>query len=180
MIKTKLLYGLESVQLNDSLKKKLDVFQLKGLRKKLNMSTTFINRANTNQTVYAQAEQLMNEGVDAGTHIFKHIKKLSEAYDIKRRMVALGIIKHRNTTDPQIRITMQRETLALTAYSRKRVGRPKNVWWHSALAELWEWIGLQRNPSYRNVELNLQNTRHIEELKHWGDVEDLAPNRVSR
>ena len=176
VIKTKLLYGLESVQLNDSLKKRLDAFQLKGLRKILRMSTTFVDRANTNQTVYAHAEQQMNLGVDATSHKYKQIKKLSEAYETKRRMVTLGIIKQRNTNDPKIKITMQRDTLALTEYNKKRVGRPKNVWWHYALVELWQWIGLKKNSSYRNVELNMKNAQHIEELKHWSDVEDLAPN----
>ena len=33
IIKTKLMYGLESAQLNDSIKRYLDTFQLKGLRK---------------------------------------------------------------------------------------------------------------------------------------------------
>ena len=51
IIRSKLLYGLETVHLTDAMAKSLDVFQLKGLRKILNMTTTFVNRANPNERV---------------------------------------------------------------------------------------------------------------------------------
>ena len=75
VIRSKPLYGLESAQLNDSHLAKLDVFQLKGLRKILRMQTTFMNRANTNERVYARANgRLSEEGSN------KRIRKFSQAY----------------------------------------------------------------------------------------------------
>ena len=47
VIKSKLLYGLEPLQLRESLKKNLDTLQLKGLREILKMKTTYVNRNNT-------------------------------------------------------------------------------------------------------------------------------------
>ena len=57
VIRTKLLYGLESAQLNESAKKKLDTFQLKGLRNILKLKTTFIDRSNTNEEVFRRANE---------------------------------------------------------------------------------------------------------------------------
>ena len=52
VIRSKRLYGLETVQLTQAMCKKIDAFQLRGLRKILNMHSTHINRANTNKQVY--------------------------------------------------------------------------------------------------------------------------------
>ena len=51
VIRSKLLYGLETVQLTQAMCKNIDDFQLRGLRKILSMNTTFINRANINAKV---------------------------------------------------------------------------------------------------------------------------------
>ncbi len=55
VIRSKLLYGLESAQLNLAELNRLDTFQLKGLRTVLKMSTTFVDRANSNARVIANA-----------------------------------------------------------------------------------------------------------------------------
>ena len=62
VIRSKLVYGLESLQLNATTLKQLDVFQLKGLRTILGMTTTYVDRTNTNREVYARAEERMNQG----------------------------------------------------------------------------------------------------------------------
>ena len=51
----------ESAQINDAQKKKLDVFQLKGFRKMVNMKTTFTDRNNTNELVYQIANEEVNK-----------------------------------------------------------------------------------------------------------------------
>ena len=51
VIRAKLMYGLESVQLNQTELQKLNTIQLKCLRRILNMTTTFVNRENTNAKV---------------------------------------------------------------------------------------------------------------------------------
>jgi hypothetical protein len=55
VIETKLMYGLEALQLPQTAISKLDVFQLKGLRKILRMETTYVNRANTTEEVDRRA-----------------------------------------------------------------------------------------------------------------------------
>ena len=61
VLRSKLLYGLESAQLIPSVAKKLDVFQLKVLRKIFRIDTTFVNRANTNEVVINKANEKMRE-----------------------------------------------------------------------------------------------------------------------
>ena len=51
------MYGLESAHLTEPWQRKLDAFQLKGLRQILRMPTTFVDRSYTNEVVYARATQ---------------------------------------------------------------------------------------------------------------------------
>ena len=60
VVRSKLAYGLETIFTPPPLLAKLDVFQLKGLRKILVMDTTFINRANTNAKVFENATRSVN------------------------------------------------------------------------------------------------------------------------
>ena len=52
-------YGLETVHLTSSLLKKLDGFQLHGLRKIIGISTAFIDGANTNRAVIQRHLKLL-------------------------------------------------------------------------------------------------------------------------
>ena len=55
MIRFKLLYGMDTVELTNSLLSRLESFQLRGLRKILGMNSTFIDRRNTNAEVCRRA-----------------------------------------------------------------------------------------------------------------------------
>ena len=56
IIRSKLLYGLESAPLNESTKHELDIFQLKGIRKIIGVKTTFIDRSQDTTKLYKQAQ----------------------------------------------------------------------------------------------------------------------------
>lgn len=63
VIRSKLLYGMESAELIPSVLKRVETLQLKILRKILRMNTTHTDRENTNERVYEQANQrLQNIG----------------------------------------------------------------------------------------------------------------------
>ena len=55
IIRSKLTYGLETVQLTDSMKKELDAFQLRGIRQILNKTHTYWNRDHTNKHLIEEA-----------------------------------------------------------------------------------------------------------------------------
>ena len=56
----KIIYGLETMEPTAGVNNMLDSFHLKGLRKILEMKTTFIDRANTNERVYQKAQEVLN------------------------------------------------------------------------------------------------------------------------
>ena len=56
IVRNKLLYGLETVHLTRTQQKKVNACQLRGLRKILGLSTTFVNRSNTNEYVICIAK----------------------------------------------------------------------------------------------------------------------------
>lgn len=61
VIRSKVLYGMDTAQINETEATKLETSQLKVLRNILNMKTTFINRNNTNETVYREANSKIAE-----------------------------------------------------------------------------------------------------------------------
>ena len=87
ILETKLMYGLEALQLPQSAVAKLNVFQSKGLRKILRMGTTYVNRGNTNEEVYRRAKramQLENEYSLRRIGRKMGIVKLSERYQLEK------------------------------------------------------------------------------------------------
>ena len=161
IIRTKLIYGLESAQLNESVNKYLNVFQLKVLRKILELDHTYVDRGNTNEKIYEETEEEMNRG---NTGRRKPLMKISEYYDSQRRKLVSQLIHHKETDDPRIEMTFNKDTLQINEYSTKRIGRPKFAWWTFALDELW--LTCQKaNNENRYTTMNLGNPEHIEHLK---------------
>ena len=119
VIRAKLMYGLESLQLNKEWTEKwygkLDTFQLKGLRQILTLPTTRAQmiqgrtKDNTNERVYMIANVEVNkwEARHKGNGQFrklKEIKPLSQYYKEKRREAIVDII-NADPEDPRKAIT---------------------------------------------------------------------------
>ena len=123
IIRSKLLYGLETIHLTQSLAKKLDAFQYRGLRKIMGMSSTFINRANTNQKLLeaASATAYPNPG-DA-----RKVLPFSK-YHEERRVKLLGHILRSNDQDPMRQASFIPSSALRVDYGKKRVGRPRQNW----------------------------------------------------
>ena len=135
IVRTKLMYGLESVQINDSLKKHMDTFQLNAYRSILGLKHTYIDRLNTNEHIMNTAETEINKHNNSGTH--KTITKLSEYYEQQRLKTTAQIIHHKNSEDERVNITFNKENLEINEYEKKRVGRPKHAWWTFSLQSIW-------------------------------------------
>ena len=56
-VKTKLMYGLESAQQNDSVEVYPNTLYLECLRQILNLEHTYLDRVNTNSKIYKEAEK---------------------------------------------------------------------------------------------------------------------------
>ena len=74
------IYGLESAQLIPSVLKKLETFQLKVLRKILKIDTTYINRVNSNSSVFNRINTMMEEEGKS-----KRVISFVEAYNKTKR-----------------------------------------------------------------------------------------------
>ena len=117
------MYGLETLHLTDAMSRKLDVFQLKGLRKILNMETTFINRANSNKRVYEKASELAYPKPEDK----RQVKRFSDFHK-ERKAKLLGHIARTEDSDPLREITFQPGTTYRVEYGKKRIGKPRQNW----------------------------------------------------
>ena len=83
VIRSKLLYGLDSAQLTPSQQRRTEVFQLTGLRKILKMNTTYVERNNSKDQVYRRANELIkHETPDGKTR--KRVKSFVTCYKNSR------------------------------------------------------------------------------------------------
>ena len=153
VIRSKLLYGLESAQLNTEHLHKLDVFHLKGLRKILKMDTTYIDRENTNLRVIQEANQQIE---NAGGK--KHIVLFSEAYKIAK-IDAFRKLLAADENDPVRKTTLTHE-LKHHDHANKRHGAPKKNWAKEAAQEYWASIQHTLPPPLNTQDLNLDNADH--------------------
>jgi hypothetical protein len=162
VIDTKLMFGLESLELNRSAMRMLDVFQLKGLRKILKMETTFVNRANTNEEVFRRARQALAEGhpPEGGG-----LRRLSEVYE-GNKMRFLAEVIAGGDRDPRFRVALDPGTLTTYWYGTRRVGRPRGKWAEEAIKLFWA-----RKVSRGWEVLDLGNNEHRLRIKDAAAVE---------
>ena len=129
IIKNKLLYGLETVHLTQVMQKKVNAFQLRGLRKILGMDTTYANRANTNARV--------NERANAEIGGLNKVKLFSELLMDKRAKLA-GHIMRAPQQDPLRQVSYQPDSAQLFHIGKRRVGGPRQNWLFYTNKFIWE------------------------------------------
>jgi len=98
IIRSKLLYGLECIQLTDAEISKLNAFQNKSLRRILGKPPTFIDRSETNQKMYDEIQQ---HGC-----IFEHFGDVWKHNKFK----LLGHILRSSPSDPLNQVTFGNDT----------------------------------------------------------------------
>ena len=150
---SKLLYSLEALQPTEATASKLDTFQLKGLRKILNMTTTYIDRANTNEEVFRRA----NEAIGSAQN--RHIRPLSEVLQEKRKKL-LGHIIRRSRDHPQHQVTFATRTLIPRTTEKRRVGRPRAAWTYETMKDSWK----SRNGA---IPFDIENQEIRETITQW-------------
>lgn len=144
IIKTKLMYGLESLQLDKEQRGRLDTFQLKGIRQILKIPTTFgqmkrgqkptWNNDRTFNLVNAKINTVENR-LKAGGFFrkYKKVIPLSEYYYSIKRKAIIEIINQEN--DNPMKFATTDETLKLKEYGFKGWGGVRHNWWIKGLEE---------------------------------------------
>ena len=159
VLRSKLLYGLESAQLIPSVAKRLETFQLKVLRKILKIDTTYVDRANTNQLVFNTANQKMAEERKQRT-----VLSFIDVYRKLKMKAACKIIS--NNQSNIHKVTFQGETLEKWIHQNRRVGKPRMSWAETTINEIWE-ILKQSNERYRYTAFDHTNPQKVDTLKQF-------------
>ena len=125
IIRSKLLYGLETIHLTQALSKSLDAFQLRSLRKILKRPPTFIDRSCTNQKILEEATAIAFPTRGDNRQIIRF-----SDYHMNRRCKLLGHIIRSSNDDPMRQVSFVDSTASRVDYGTKRVGKPRQNWLH--------------------------------------------------
>ena len=134
IVKAKVLYGLESAHLTIRWLRKLDAFQLRGLRQILRMVTTFVDRRMTNAEVFKRAGRGTTKDPK-----FKKVEKFSECHD-RRRIKYAGHLLRAADDNPGRYCTYEPGTAKPWKSKVRRVGRPRIPWAVATHARAWTQI----------------------------------------
>ena len=180
VIVSKLIYGLETIEPTAGVSNMLDTFQLKGLRKILEMKTTFIDRANTNQKVYQCAQNLLNtKNLTKKAHnqkpeswLARQVRPLTMVLE-EKKLNMLGHVIRRDFSHPLQQVTF--DTAANTRYGRplaikeqwgkRRQGRPRLHWTHENMRKAWDHIRTQENVVPDNLKTQPYDNKDPEKNK---------------
>ena len=123
VIRSKLVYGLESLHLNAGTLSHLNAFQLKGLRRILNLKHTFIDRSNTNHKILQTANRIKNPKNIEGKNV-----ALFSDYVLKQQNSLLAHTIRASPEDPLRQCTLSSGSIYPFEVTNRRVGRPRNNW----------------------------------------------------
>ena len=127
VIKTKLLYGLESAQLTQGMINKLNTFQLKGIRQILKMDTTYVNRANTNKKVMETASKEMGK---------KPLPPFGEQYQ-QQKVKLMGHLLRQCDDEHEKYTTLRGDIPNPKLNPNRRTGQPRQNWAEETLKQIW-------------------------------------------
>ena len=132
IINAMVLYGLESAQLCSAHLARLTAFQLRGLRKILRISTTFIDRSHTNAFVFRRATA-------AFTRDLSHIRRVIPVGEVygSRRLKLMADLVRLPESNPRRATTLVGSGISPYRNLVRRVGRPKHLWANHALQDAW-------------------------------------------
>ena len=132
VVTSKLLYGLENLEATDTANNIINTFQLKGLRKILQKTTTYIDRENTNEEIYRLANLAISEETVSKPKIIPLSKVLEE-----KKLRLLGHVLRRDWRHPQFQVTFTTYKARIRTTTHRRRGRPRINWTRCNLQKAW-------------------------------------------
>jgi hypothetical protein len=155
VIVSKLIYGLETIEPTEGVANMLNAFHLKGLRKILNMTTTYIDRENTNERVYKSAQNVLRTKnaqkapslQKANAWLDRQVRPITDIMQ-EKKLNLMGHVIRREYTHPLQMVTFDTgrhpsNGAALTIKATKgprRKGRPRLSWTHENMTAAWNHI----------------------------------------
>ena len=181
VVRSKLLYGIDSLQLNEPELKRLEKFHLQGLRKILKWDTTYINREKKNEKIYEEINNKLNEertiarGKDSkkkkkNKTKNKTVMKFADAYKIRRTKRIEKTIQDKGTLN---KITFDNKLNARIPPLRKP-GRPKYKWADKAIEDYWKEVR-KTYKFYNTTDYNTKDEKMKELFKIHASVSTPVP-----
>ena len=130
VIRAKLVYGLSTAALTQAQTKRIDAFQMRGLRQIMKKTHTFINRTNTNASILEAASRCRFDGEEG------KIQKFSEYY-LQQRQALFGHVLRCEAGDPLRQVTFVPRTATPPLPEKNRVGRPRLHWTLENMTQTW-------------------------------------------
>ena len=151
---SKLLYGLEAIQLNQTELAKLHAFQMKCYRRILHIPPTSIDRSWTNQAVTDLLEQQHRVTVTTCSRLW-----------MLRKTKLLGHTVRSDSSDPTRQVLLQPHTLIPRIEHTRRVGKPRAHWLIQTYSEAYH-------------ETGGMGQFNIDNIQHRNQVNTLAKQRL--
>jgi hypothetical protein len=147
VIRSKIVYGLESARMTPTLIKKLVGFQMKGIRQILNLQHPYIVRENSHENVMIKANQkITSEGKT------RQISFISD-YLLDQAARLAGHVLRSPAEDPLRQVTFEVNKAVPLRPEKLRVGRPKVHWAESTLDRIWTiWKGWQNTTDFEEFD----------------------------
>ena len=148
VIRSKLLYGLECIQLTQVEQDRIDAFQMKGIRRIMKVPPTYEDRTQTNEVVMQEAKKIAE----------KDIFKFSDMW-LRQKLKLLGHLLRASPDDPLHQVIFHENTKKPRLYPIARVGRPREKWLFATLEDAFNILA--QNPY---LEFDHGNQEHMEWL----------------
>ena len=107
------------MQLTEAMAKRIDAFQMSGLRQIMKKTHTHYNRAHTNKHMLEEANKALNDGRTDGLKK-KYIYLVNSK---KRNIKLLGHVMRTDNEDPLRQVTLEDNTANRSKIGKLRVGK---------------------------------------------------------
>jgi hypothetical protein len=133
VIRAKLLYGLESLQLTDAKLKKLDTFQYRAIRKILGVPSTYIDRTFSNVKLLQIANDIIK---NCSKHKYTELKPFSVYWKNQKQKLLGHLIREPNHSITR-HVILQDNSATEHDWGKRRIGRPRQSWIKTTKREIF-------------------------------------------
>jgi hypothetical protein len=145
IIRSKLLYGLETVHLTPAMERQIDAFQMRGLRQIMKYKHTYYDRTKTNAKIIEDASR---EAYPKEPN--RKIQRFS-VFHKKRKVALLGHLIRTSNEDPLRQITFKENTATRADWGKRRPYGPRQNWVKETKKTIWVDV-LKKFEEYKETE----------------------------
>ena len=127
----------------------------------LKISTTYVNRMNTNEHVFNKINTLIEE---ESTKKRKRVVSFVDAYRKLKWKRAVRIINQENTSIHKV--SFENNKLRKWTHNKRRVGRPRANWTEETIKEIWD-ILKRNHERFKYKEFDDENEEIKELIKNF-------------